>query len=300
MHARINFLLHLLLALYSAFRFQGCASDAYHHTITAMKSPSSSTTVGSSASVFLQVTGNVYPQGHYYVTMYIGNPPKPYFLDIDTGSDLTWVQCEAPCQNCLPAPHPLYKPSKDLVKCNEQICVDFHRPNQPVCASPDQCDYDIRYADLGTSSGVLVREWFPLRYTNGTMTAPRVVFGCGYDQQVRKGATPPYLDGVLGLGLGKVARHLEPTSRTCDHYSLGTAEVFVGGKTSGMKDLPVLFDSGSTYTYFSEKPYKVILSLLMNDLKGTQLNKADEDKSLPICWKGSKPFKSIQDVRNLF
>ncbi|MFS7901090.1 putative nepenthesin [Helianthus anomalus] len=68
-----------------------------------MKSPSSSTTVGSSsASVFFQVTGNVYPQGHYYVTMYIGNPPKPYFLDIDTGSDLTWVQCEAPCQNCLP------------------------------------------------------------------------------------------------------------------------------------------------------------------------------------------------------
>ncbi|MFS7973059.1 putative nepenthesin [Helianthus anomalus] len=167
------------------------------------------------------------------------------------------------------------------------------------------------------------------------MTAPRVAFGCGYDQQVRKGVTPPYLDGVLGLGLGKVGilSQLQelgvtksivghcfssqgdgylvfgdqlvlatwtPYTEMDDHYSLGTAEVFVGGKTSGMKDLPILFDSGSTYTYFSEKPYKVILSLLMNDLKGTQLNKADEDKSLPICWKGSKPFKSIQDVRNLF
>ncbi|EAY80192.1 hypothetical protein OsI_35377 [Oryza sativa Indica Group] len=26
-----------------------------------------------------------------------GVPAKPYFLDIDTGSDLTWVECDAPC-----------------------------------------------------------------------------------------------------------------------------------------------------------------------------------------------------------
>ena len=37
---------------------------------------------------------------HYYVTMNIGNPAKPYFLDVDTGSDLTWLQCDAPCQSC--------------------------------------------------------------------------------------------------------------------------------------------------------------------------------------------------------
>jgi hypothetical protein len=32
--------------------------------------------------------------------MNIGVPAKPYFLDIDTGSDLTWVECDAPCQSC--------------------------------------------------------------------------------------------------------------------------------------------------------------------------------------------------------
>lgn len=37
---------------------------------------------------------------HYYVTMNIGNPAKPYFLDVDTGSDLTWLQCDAPCRSC--------------------------------------------------------------------------------------------------------------------------------------------------------------------------------------------------------
>lgn len=30
----------------------------------------------------------------------IGDPPKQYDLDIDTGSDFTWVQCDAPCTGC--------------------------------------------------------------------------------------------------------------------------------------------------------------------------------------------------------
>jgi len=41
---------------------------------------------------------------HYYVTMNIGNPAKPYFLDVDTGSDLTWLQCDAPCRSCNKVP----------------------------------------------------------------------------------------------------------------------------------------------------------------------------------------------------
>lgn len=30
----------------------------------------------------------------------IGNPPREYFLDLDTGSDLVWLQCDAPCSSC--------------------------------------------------------------------------------------------------------------------------------------------------------------------------------------------------------
>lgn len=37
---------------------------------------------------------------YYYVNLKIGSPPKIYDLDIDTGSDLTWVQCDAPCSGC--------------------------------------------------------------------------------------------------------------------------------------------------------------------------------------------------------
>jgi hypothetical protein len=37
---------------------------------------------------------------YYTVSLSIGNPPKLYDLDIDSGSDLTWVQCDAPCKGC--------------------------------------------------------------------------------------------------------------------------------------------------------------------------------------------------------
>lgn len=36
----------------------------------------------------------------YNVTLNIGQAPRPYFLDVDTGSDLTWLQCDAPCIHC--------------------------------------------------------------------------------------------------------------------------------------------------------------------------------------------------------
>lgn len=39
---------------------------------------------------------------YYHVTINVGQPPKPYFFDIDTGSDLTWLQCDAPCAKCTP------------------------------------------------------------------------------------------------------------------------------------------------------------------------------------------------------
>lgn len=39
---------------------------------------------------------------YYQVSLNIGRPHKPYFLDLDTGSDLTWLQCDAPCTKCIP------------------------------------------------------------------------------------------------------------------------------------------------------------------------------------------------------
>ncbi|RVX15987.1 Aspartic proteinase Asp1 [Vitis vinifera] len=290
-------------------------------------------------TVVFPLQGNVYPQGFYSVSLRIGNPPKPYTLDIDSGSDLTWLQCDAPCVSCTKAPHPPYKPNKGPITCNDPMCSALHWPSKPPCkASHEQCDYEVSYADHGSSLGVLVHDIFSLQLTNGTLAAPRLAFGCGYDQSYPGPNAPPFVDGVLGLGYGKssivtqlrslglirsIVGHClsgreggflflgdglsttpgiiwTPMSRKSGEsaYALGPADLLFNGQNSGVKGLRLVFDSGSSYTYFNAQAYKTTLSLVRKYLNGKLKETADE--SLPVCWRGAKPFKSIFEVKNYF
>ena len=164
----------------------------------------SSSRFGSSA--LFQIQGSVYPLGHYTVSINIGNRPKPFEFDIDSGSDLTWAQYDVPCKGCTKPPDELYKPNNNLVKCADQLCDGINSSPSHHCASPDeQCDYEVEYADHGSSLGVLVWDYFPLRFTNGSILRPRLAFGCGYDLKYSGPNSPPSTSGVLGLGSGKAS-----------------------------------------------------------------------------------------------
>ena len=39
--------------------------------------------------------------GTIMLVINIGQPPKPYFLDFNTESDLTWLKCDAPRVHCI-------------------------------------------------------------------------------------------------------------------------------------------------------------------------------------------------------
>ncbi|KAF8023659.1 hypothetical protein BT93_F0990 [Corymbia citriodora subsp. variegata] len=311
---------------------QGCFADYPHFWKKAVSR------VGS--SFVLPLSGNVYPKGYYSVSLSIGRPPKAFDLDIDTGSDLTWVQCDAPCTGCTKPRNSLYKPNNNLLHCEHPLCAAIHTPGNQPCKTPnDQCDYEVEYADQGSSLGVLVNDYFSLKLVNGSLLSPRLAFGCGYDQDFR-GSIPPPTAGVLGLGNGKasilsqlsnlsvirnVLGHclsargggflffgddLVPSSKIAwvplsassldKHYGAGPAELLYNHKPTGVKGLQVVFDSGSSYTYLNSKAYQAVLNQVRADLKGTPLKDAVEDKSLPICWKGAKPFKSVHEVKNHF
>lgn len=81
-------------------------------------------------------------------------------------------------------------------------------------------------------------------------------------------------------------------------YVLGPADLLFNGQNSGVKALSLVFDCGSSYTYFNAQAYKATLSLVRKFLNGKLKETADE--TLPICWKGAKPFKSISEVKNYF
>ncbi|KAG6591878.1 Aspartic proteinase Asp1, partial [Cucurbita argyrosperma subsp. sororia] len=293
-----------------------------------------------SSSIVFPVKGNVYPLGHFTASVNVGNPPKVFDLDIDTGSDVTWVQCDAPCTGCTLPRDKLYKPHNNVVRCGEPLCAALFHQGKPPCRNPnDQCDYQIEYADHGSSIGVLVKDLVPMKLANGTVIAPNLGFGCGYDQHNGGSQPPPSTGGVLGLGNSKgtlasqisslthvrsVIGHcysghgggflffggdLVPSSgiswtpilhTSGGRYSSGPADVFFGGKAVGIRGLTLTFDSGSSYTYFNSQVYGAILNTLRNDLKGQPLKDAPEEKILPVCWKGSKAFKSVADVRSFF
>jgi len=277
---------------------------------------------------------------HYYVTMNIGNPAKPYFLDVDTGSDLTWLQCDAPCRSCNKVPHPLYRPTANsLVPCANALCTALHsgHGSNNKCPSPKQCDYQIKYTDSASSQGVLINDNFslPMRSSN---IRPGLTFGCGYDQQVGKnGAVQAATDGMLGLGRGSVSLvsqlkqqgitknvlghclstngggflffgdDIVPTSRVTwvpmakisgNYYSPGSGTLYFDRRSLGVKPMEVVFDSGSTYTYFTAQPYQAVVSALKSGLSKSL--KQVSDPSLPLCWKGPKAFKSVFDVKKEF
>ncbi|KAJ4834353.1 hypothetical protein Tsubulata_047239 [Turnera subulata] len=331
---RGRFALMMVLSLVVAMMITASCSQSLAHNKSTAKP------TAAPFSVAFQMTGNVYPLGYYSVNLKIGNPPKSFDFDIDTGSGLTWVQCDAPCQACTLPRARLYKPKNKPLRCSDTLCRNT--PGALPCHHPnEQCDYQLAYADQGSSLGVLLNDhfFFPTTSTGVSLTQ-LLAFGCGYDQHNPGPHLPPPTAGVLGLGRAEAtivsqlhANGVLPNvfghcmSRTGGgllffgdhplrsspntwipllpvssnpHYSSGSAQVVFGGKLTGAKGLQFIFDSGSSYTYFNAQVYQSTLNLIRNNLNGKPLKNAPEDKTLEVCWKAAKPIKSISEVRNYF
>lgn len=79
-------------------------------------------------------------------------------------------------ENVWQAPHPLYKPSTDLLSARDPLCAAV-QPEYYKCDSPEQCDYEVEYADGGSSLGVLLRDEMHFNLTNGLTQSPRLAIG---------------------------------------------------------------------------------------------------------------------------
>ncbi|TVU26187.1 hypothetical protein EJB05_28723 [Eragrostis curvula] len=167
----------------------------------------------SSSSMVFTLDGNVYPDGHLYVTVNIGEKEKekPYFLDIDTGSNLSWLECDAgkgTCETCNKVPHPLYQViSKKLVPCARSLCNVVHGDlgtNKTCRDGPDQCGYDIHKFDGSRTLGVLLVDKFSFPMGHGSSARSDIAFGCGYNQVKKGNKRKVAVDGILGLGRGSV------------------------------------------------------------------------------------------------
>ncbi|XP_050257781.1 aspartyl protease APCB1 isoform X1 [Quercus robur] len=298
-------------------------------------------------SSILPVRGNVYPDGLYYTYILVGDPPKRYFLDIDTGSDLTWIQCDAPCISCAKGANALYKPTKDnILPSKDLLCMEVQRHQAAgYCQSCQQCDYEIQYADQSSSVGVLARDELHLLMENGSWTNLNLVFGCAYDQKGLLLSTLAKTDGILGLSRSKVSLPSQLARKgiiknvlghcltidgaggylflgddfvpqwgmswvpmlnglSMDFYHSEIMKMNYGSRRLrlGVPDSsvgPVIFDSGSSYTYFLQQAYSDLVASL-EEVSGLGLIQDTSDLTLPICWKAESPIRSVKDVKHFF
>lgn len=166
------------------------------------------------AAVDLQLGGSGHPSeaGLYFAKIGIGSPPKDFHVQVDTGSDLLWVNC-AECENCPTKSNLGFKLSvydtkssstSNKVTCDQEFCTSTLDGRLPSCKPNMLCNYNIAYGDGSATSGYYVKDNIQLDKVTGnhqtTSTNGTVVFGCGAKQSGNLGKSPAAVDGILGFG----------------------------------------------------------------------------------------------------
>ncbi|XP_023748697.3 aspartic proteinase 36 [Lactuca sativa] len=150
--------------------------------------------------------------GLYYTKIGIGTPPNEYYVQVDTGSDIMWINC-IQCQGCPEKGYngldlTLYNPNDSFtgrpVTCHEEFCVDINGGKVGGCKGNVSCLYTETYEDGSDSIGYFVKDVvqydsvsgdFETKLANGS-----IVFGCGATQSGNLGSSSEALDGILGFG----------------------------------------------------------------------------------------------------
>eukprot|EP00850_Spirogloea_muscicola_P012309 SM000079S22427 [mRNA] locus=s79:140705:145271:+ [translate_table: standard] len=206
---------------------------------------------GSSASGSFALVGKTHPNGLYYAEVGIGTPPQHFKVDIDTGSNLLWVNCQ-PCARCTVSTNKDLKPtlarpfeprqssSSAVVGCNDKVCTAAEPTllTQPCSLTDIGCIYKVTYGDQSSSAGHLLLDVLSFPVDKRASRGLPVLFGCGQLQtgNLYNGLGFTYfqgVDGIMGLGRGSLAL---PAYLSQKLKSLGLSDVFaicLGGEAGG-------------------------------------------------------------------
>ncbi|CAJ1867445.1 unnamed protein product [Sphenostylis stenocarpa] len=133
------------------------------------------------------------------VNLPIGTPPQVQPMLLDTGSQLSWIQCHKKAPK-RPPPTVSFDPSLSstfsILPCTHPLC----KPRIPDFTLPTSCDqnrlchYSYFYADGTYAEGNLVREKFTF---SRSLFTPPLILGCATE------STDPR--GILGMNRGRLS-----------------------------------------------------------------------------------------------
>ncbi|KAH0685827.1 hypothetical protein KY285_016385 [Solanum tuberosum] len=161
-----------------------------------------------------QLGGNGSPTSAalYFTKLSIGTPSKDYHVQVDTGSDLLWLNC-AGCDKC-PTTSKLgiemaqynlqASTSGKSVTCDQDVCATMFEATSSDCKVGKPCEYMVTYGDGSTTGGYFVKDNIYLDQVSGdNKTSPlqgNVAFGCSSKQSGDLGTSTNAVDGIIGFG----------------------------------------------------------------------------------------------------
>ncbi|XP_073298521.1 aspartic proteinase 39-like, partial [Primulina huaijiensis] len=166
------------------------------------------------ASIDFQLGGDGSPTNAalYYTKITIGTPPVDYHVQVDTGSDILWVNC----RNCLRCPTkselniPLQQydltasSTGKTISCDQDFCASVFSGPSSDCKVGLKCEYAITYGDGSRTEGYFVRDYFRFDQVIGNLQTSAmngsIAFGCSAKQSGELGSSSEAVDGIIGFG----------------------------------------------------------------------------------------------------
>ncbi|XP_073122600.1 aspartic proteinase 36-like isoform X2 [Henckelia pumila] len=148
----------------------------------------------------------------YYTKITIGTPPVDYHVQVDTGSDILWVNCH----NCLRCPTksdlniPLQQydltasSTGKTISCDQDFCASVFSGPSSDCKVGLNCEYAITYGDGSRTEGYFVRDNFRFDQVTGNLLTSAmngsIAFGCSAKQSGELVSSSEAVDGIIGFG----------------------------------------------------------------------------------------------------
>ncbi|XP_061995117.1 aspartyl protease family protein At5g10770-like [Rosa rugosa] len=149
---------------------------------------------------------------NYVVKVGLGTPNKQLSLVFDTGSSLTWTQCQPCAGSCYPQKEPIFDPSASTsytnISCNSTDCVQLRTTTKFNRCVAGTCLYAVEYGDSSYTVGLFATEKLTLTPND---VFDGFLFGCGQNNE-------GFISGMAGI-LGLSRNNFSIVEQTAQKYN---------------------------------------------------------------------------------